>query len=60
MWMGSQRFFMSLSGEQFAERWHNVGDLNNKIRTTMPGYDADGLCPEGGKIYWQNIRIREE
>jgi hypothetical protein len=31
--------------DRFAERWRNVANLYNKVRTTMPGHDAGGLSP---------------
>jgi len=46
MWLGSQRFYMRLAGDRFTQRYHTVGDLFNKIRTTMPAYDGGGLSPE--------------
>ena len=45
-WLGDQRLLFRLSGDQFANRWRNVGNLYDKIHTTMPAYDAGGLSTQ--------------
>ena len=46
MWGGSRRYLLPLASDAIAEKYHSVGGLFNKIRTTMPAYDAGGLSPE--------------
>lgn len=44
--LGSERRIFPLRGEQFGNRWGNVGNLYDKMHTTMPAYDAGGLTTQ--------------
>ena len=41
--VGSRQSLSNFVNERFRERWNRAGSLFNKIRTTMPAYDAGGL-----------------
>jgi len=43
MLLGSRTIWIPTINPRFAQRWTNVGRYYDKVRTTMPGYDAGGL-----------------
>jgi len=46
VWLGDLRLLFLLKSDQFRNRWGNADSLYNKMRTTMPAYDAGGLSTE--------------
>jgi mono/diheme cytochrome c family protein len=46
VWLGDMRLLFLLNSDQFRNRWKNAASLYNKMRTTMPAYDAGGLSKE--------------
>lgn len=45
-WIGNTRKLSSLAVDSIPQRYHSVSALFNKIRTTMPAYNAGGLSTE--------------